>query len=186
MTSRRPLGEPLTKDARPLARPEAFRGVALESRDALYRVAVRMLGDAHLAEDLVQECFVRAFAQRDRFRGESHPRTWLTGILLNLCRDTLRKRAVRRWLSFSLLTGDEAQPAAPPRDDGLEVAERDAALREALGRLPHRQRAALVLVTLEGLEVAEVAEALGTSRDAVWQSLSRGRAALRRSLHGRV
>jgi RNA polymerase sigma-70 factor, ECF subfamily len=154
----------------------------------LLRVARRMLGDEHAAEDAVQEGLARAFAGRASFRGASRPFTWLCGVLLNVCRREQRRRSLRRWLSLErVVESDGPQPAGGPAPDAqVEGDERRAALERALAKLPPKQRAALVLVSLEGLPVEEAAAALSCSPAAVWKSLSRGRAALREELHGRL
>jgi RNA polymerase sigma-70 factor (ECF subfamily) len=169
-----------------LGSPDGFRAVALEHRAALYRVAVRLLGQAEGAEDVVQEALARAFAGRDRFRGEARPFTWLCGFVVNLCRAELRRRRVRRWLSLSWVVDgadEEApEPSAPETGDALVRAEREQALRAALARLPEGQRAALVLVSQEGLTAREAALALNMTEAAVWQAVSRARRALREEL----
>ncbi|MCO5170553.1 MAG: RNA polymerase sigma factor [Planctomycetes bacterium] len=168
---------------------EAFRAAALEHRRALWRVATRLLGTEDGAEDVVQEALTRAFAGRDRFRGDARPFTWLCGVLVNVCRGELRRRRVRRWLSLSRVVQPGAaeaapEPAAPPTPDALERAERREALRAAMARLPGGQRAALVLVAQEGLTAQEAAAALNTTEAAVWQAVSRARRALRDALAG--
>lgn len=170
-------------EPRDLRDPERFRSAALAHRAALYRVAARML-DAQAAEDALQEAFARAFAARERFRGEASPFAWLCAVLLNVCRDELRRRAVRRALRLDrVLVEPERVPgaeASPPQ--ALEAQERARLLREAIAELPRTQREALVLVSLEGVAVRDAAQALDTSEAAVWQALSRGRAALRATL----
>ena len=161
---------------------EGFRQAALAHRRGLFRVAARML-DAQAAEDALQEAFVRAFAARHRYRGEASPFAWLCAVLLNVCRDELRKRSVKRRLRLDRVL----EPGeAPARDAGpqqaLEDAERAAHLREAIAALPRAQREALVLVSLEGVPVRDAARALGSTEAAVWQALSRGRATLRARL----
>ncbi|MBX3468718.1 MAG: RNA polymerase sigma factor [Planctomycetes bacterium] len=165
-----------------VATPEGFRAAAEGCHAALLRVAARMVGDAHAAEDLVQETFVRAFAARGRFRGDARPFTWFCAILLNLAKNELRRRAVRRLFSLGLLVEAGGEPAAPGAGPAARAEGDDEgrALRAAIARLPHMQRAALVLVSLEGLPAADAARALRTTEAAVWQALSRGRAALRR------
>lgn len=164
---------------------EGFKAVALEHRHGLYRVAVRLLADEHGAEDVVQEALVRAFAARERFRGDARAFTWLCGFVVNLCRAELRRRRVRGWLSWVVQPGtDSPEPSAPLEPDELERAEREAALRAALARLPEGQRAALVLVAQEGLTAGEAATLLGSTEAAVWQAASRARKALRDALGG--
>ncbi len=169
--------------------PAGFQAAALACGPALWRVAARMV-DVDSAEDLVQEALARAFAQRGSYRGEGRAFSWLCGVLLNVCRGELRWRRVRGLLGLgrAVEPGGGAERAerslAPGPGPGelLERRERAAALHAAITRLPHKQRAALVLVSLEGVSVPEAARALSTSEQAVWQALSRGRARLREVL----
>ncbi len=186
------VAEPATEVTLDLRSPDAFRALALAERRALVRVAARLLGDAHGAEDAAQEALARAFERRAEFRGQARPLTWLVGFVLNVCRAELRRRRVRRWLSLGLLveggregsSAGEREPLAPdaPLDAGLERGERAAAVARAVAALPDGQRAALVLVAQEGLTAGEAARLLGTTEAAVWQSVSRARRAVRKAV----
>ena len=181
--------EPLeAKDHTDIRSSEGFRSFALEKSEALYRIASRMV-DRQGADDLVQEALTRAFASRSQFRGESAPFSWLCGILMNLCRAELRRRRVKSWFSLNWFVefGEEKAPEMESRKtqspiEQLEARERDRLLREAVATLPEKQKAALILVSFEGMSVRDAALCLETSEDAIWKSLSRGRAALRRTL----
>lgn len=176
------------KDHTDIRSSEGFRSFALEKSDALYRIASRMV-DRQGADDLVQEALTRAFASRSQFRGESAPFSWLCGILMNLCRAELRRRRVKSWFSLNWFVefGEEKAPEMESKKtqspiEQLEARERDRLLREAVATLPEKQKAALILVSFEGMSVRDAALCLETSEDAIWKSLSRGRAALRRTL----
>lgn len=164
--------------------PAGFRQAVEAHGAALLRIAQRMLGDAHRAEDVVQEALARAYAGRDRFRREATAFSWLCGVTINVCRGELRRQRLRRWLSLDRLVDGQREPGRrrPPEAE-LERTEREQALHDALAQLPTKQRAALVLVSLEGRAAREAAAVLNTSEAAVWQSLSRGRARLRELLH---
>lgn len=164
-----------------LRSPDAFRILALAERNALVRVAARLLGDAHGAEDAAQEALARAFERRDEFRGQARPLTWLVGFVVNVCRAELRRRRVRRWLSLGLLV-EESEPPAPEAPPALERDERTEAVARAVAALPDGQRAALVLVSQEGLTAGEAAALLATTEAAVWQSVSRARRAVRKAV----
>jgi len=146
------------------------------------RVAVRLVADTALAEELVQEAFVRAWAQAGRF----DPRrarftTWLYRILANLCIDQ-RRRTRPEPLPERF---DPVDPAAGAHEM-LERGEQAAALSQALAELPVRQRAAVTLIYDEGLSGAEAAQVLGLSVKAVERLLARARAHLRERLQARA
>lgn len=153
----------------------AFEEIVFATTDRLYRLAARLTGDAHEAEDALQEGFIRAYdaVRTGRFDGRSSVETWLYRIIANAALDSVRARKRR----------ERATPDAPaPRDDGARKMDASVALTEMaewLEELPAEQRAALVLKELEGLSAARVAEVLGISEGAVEQRLVRARATLR-------
>jgi RNA polymerase sigma-70 factor (ECF subfamily) len=121
------------------------------------------------AEDAVQETFLRALRALPGFRGDSAFRTWLYRIAVNVC---LKSKAVRPptepW--------DEARSSAIPGRASPEAeAMRHLQVREALGILPPRQRAILLLKAREGWTVAEIAAGLGWSERRVEYELSKAR-----------
>ncbi len=126
----------------------------------LLRFAHRLTGDPDLAEDLVQEAFVR-FLQASAEAAVLHPRAWLHRVVLNAVRDQARRRE----------TAERLRP--PPPDEGpptpLEETERREAIRrvrEALGRIPERDRELLVLRE-SGFRYREIAEVIGVKPESV-------------------
>lgn len=157
----------------------AFDEIVARHGGFALRVALRLVPDPPLAEDVVQEAMVRAWAEAGRFdarRGRFT--TWLYRIVVNLCIDQ-RRRARPGPLPDDFDQADQAAGA----DERMEADERHAALAAALRELPARQRAALALVYDEELSGAEAARVLGLSAKAVERLLARARAALRARLH---
>ena len=144
-------------------------------------LAGRVLGDAALAEDAVQEALTRLWREADRFdpaRGSFGG--WWRRMLMNVALD-----GRRRLRPVSPL--DEAADIACPAPGPAEQAQRSdvaAQVQAAMASLPARQRAALSLFHGEGLSMAEIAAALETSEKAVEGLLSRGRAELKTILAG--
>jgi RNA polymerase sigma-70 factor (ECF subfamily) len=144
-------------------------------------LATRTLGNAALAEEAVQEALTKLWREAARFdcrRGGFWP--WWRRILLNAALDGRRRV---RAMSPLADAGDPADPAPGP-GELAEAAEIDRRLAAAMARLPARQRAALALFHGEGLTMAEVGDALGTSAKAVEGLLDRGRSALRAMMNG--
>ena len=144
--------------------------------DDLLRTAYLIVWDEAEAEDLVQECLLKVARRWPRIRRMEQPRAYARRILVNLALDGARGRARRR--------GElEAGPAASPiAVDPLPALDTRAELLEALGQLPARQRAVLVLRYFNDLTEAQVAEVLGCSPGTVKSSASRGLARLREAL----
>jgi RNA polymerase sigma-70 factor (ECF subfamily) len=159
----------------------AFDELVVRHGPYALRVAVRLLRDRVLAEDVVQEAFMRCWSQIHRFDSrQARFTTWLYRIVVNLCIDTKRRRKPEPLpADFDLI---DAGAAA---DDTMESNERAAVLARALNELPVRQRAALTLVYEEGLSGAEAAQALGSSVKALERLLARARMYLRARLLSR-
>ncbi|AJE84030.1 MULTISPECIES: RNA polymerase sigma factor SigM [Streptomyces] len=158
---------------------EAFGELVRRHRDRLWAVALRTLGDREEAADAVQDALVSAYRAAHTFRGQSAVTTWLHRIVVNACLDRVRKASSRK---TSPIDDDERlEQLLEPHESAAAPAERNDLHRqliEALGTLPLDQRAALVLVDMQGYPVAEAAEALGVPVGTVKSRCARGRARL--------
>jgi RNA polymerase sigma-70 factor, ECF subfamily len=148
--------------------PDAFATLVRRHRDRLWAVALRTLGDREEAADAVQDALISAFRAADRFRGDSAVTTWLHRIVVNACLDRVRRAQARP--TTELPDVDVPAPEIDT-DTALDVT-------DALGRLPADQRIAIVLVDMQGLPVAEVADVLGVPVGTVKSRCARGRARL--------
>jgi RNA polymerase sigma-70 factor (ECF subfamily) len=155
----------------------AFRELARRHLPVMLGVARRILGNAAEAEDVVQEAMLRVWTHAPRWQPLALFRTWLSRVVVNLCLDRKRKAP---WVELEA-AGEIADPA-PLAGDAAETAERERLLTAAIGELPERQRAAIVLSYTEGMSNAEVAEVLDTTVSAVETLLVRGKQNLRRAL----
>lgn len=143
-------------------------------------LAHRLLGDAHEAEDVVQDLFVRVWRQAKSWTpGVARFDTWMHRVALNLCADRLRR--VR---PEPLPPGWDAPGPAPNADARIEEADRARLVDRALRDLPDRQREAIVLVHYQGLGGAEAAGAMEISVEALESLLARARRTLRAALLG--
>lgn len=145
------------------------------------RFAERMTGSPQIAEEVVQNAFLRLWNSAERWEGRSRFTTWFYRVLHNLAVDELRRR---RSGHEELDEALEDPAATPPQL--LEHERRAARVRAALERLPERQRAALVLRHYEDCSQGEAAQILGISEGALESLLSRGRATLREQLRGEL
>jgi RNA polymerase sigma-70 factor (ECF subfamily) len=168
---------------RELARAVAGRGEERAFRDLYRRHTPRLFGFVHRllgrsgaeAEDVVQETWIRACENLQRFRWESSFSTWLLGIGLNLVRE--RQRSIARRMSESL---DETQHASATMGATVEGID----LARAIELLPDGYRMALVLHDVEGFKHAEIAERLGISSGTSKSQLFSARRAMRAMLAG--
>jgi RNA polymerase sigma-70 factor (ECF subfamily) len=163
-----------------------FAAQALACADALHNLARYLARDASVAEDLVQETYVRAFAAADQLEAGANLKAWLFRILRNAFLSNVR-RAGRDPTEPGLDTvapAAEPPPAAALRDDPeLEAMRRIVSeeIEEALRSLGEEART-VVLLDLEGFSEAELASILGCPQGTVKSRLSRARAALRERL----
>ncbi|WP_406073778.1 RNA polymerase sigma factor SigM [Micromonospora sp. NBC_01638] len=160
--------------------PHAFAELFHRHRDRLWAVALRTLGDREDAADALQDALLSAHRAAARFRGDSAVTTWLHRIVVNACLDRIRRRQAHP--TVPLPDGNRAEdrsgiggvePAAPAEDHDTALV-----VREALAALPFEQRAALVLVDVQGYPVVEVAHILGVAEGTVKSRCARGRARL--------
>jgi RNA polymerase sigma-70 factor (ECF subfamily) len=160
---------------------DAFEELVRLHLPALYRLLARMLGNAGAAEDVTQECFIRAWRALPNFRGEARFSTWLYRIAINEANRFLARESRRELLPF-----DDVLLDVP--DLGAQTAELAEAgeLREQLERflaeLPAHYRAAVVLRDVEGFSNEEAAELLELDVRNFKSRLHRGRMAIRRRL----
>jgi RNA polymerase sigma factor (sigma-70 family) len=161
----------------------AFAVLVGRHRAMLVALCWRVLGDRGLAEDAAQEAVLQAMVGLDRLERPERFGAWLGGIGLNVSRRWRRDQAREAW-SLAALTGGRAGPDPVPDEpaDVAERAEEARRVRQAVGRLPAGQRAAVVLFYLVGMAHREVAAALGIGVGAVKTRLHKGRAALREEL----
>lgn len=163
----------------------SWHEIVAQHSDRVYRLAYRLTGNRHDAEDLTQEVFVRVFRSLDSFVPGSFE-GWTHRITTNLFLDQARRRQRIRFDALSdaraaVLPGRERAPhealADRTFDDDIEL---------ALAALPPDFRAAVVLCDVEGLSYEEIADILGAKLGTVRSRIHRGRAMLRRSLAHRA
>lgn len=135
------------------------------------RVAFLLVGDRALAEDLVQDAFIRVLGRFGDLRSPESFRSYLMRTVVSLTKNHFRRRALERRHSQS-----SPLPVSAPHD------ERDDELMDSLKRLPERQRTAVVLRYCEDLSEHDTAEMMRTSPKAVRSLVGRGLAALRKEV----
>ena len=164
----------------------AFDELVRRYRDRVYGMALHLLGDRDLAEDLAQEAFLRAFQRLAMFDpNKGSFSTWLMTLTTRLCLNALKKRtSEQQWISEQ---ADETVELFETSDDLTPeeewwAMERRAFVRQLLSTLPPMQRAVLLLRYGEEMSIHEIAQTLQVSVGTVKAWLFRGREALRRKL----
>ena len=156
---------------------DAFENLVMRHQKSAWSFAYRFLGNAHDAEDVVQEAFLRILRAAPRYRPAAKFRTYVFSVVANLCKDCLSKKRPVALEGAACLRDPEPDP-----DGVLQARDRTAAVRSALAALPAKQRLALLLRHYEGLSYDEIAGALRTSAKAVDSLLQRARRTLQELL----
>jgi RNA polymerase sigma-70 factor (ECF subfamily) len=166
----------------------AFDELVRRHSPGLVRLAASLTGDPDEAESLTQESLTRAFSQLSEYREDRNFGPWLRGILLNLCRNHLRDRSRHaRPMPADRLA---ETPAAEGRRRGVlsAILRREASdlTFEAIGQLPMPLREAFVLRFIEGMDYAEIGQAVGIDPATLRVRAHRARALLRDHLGSAV
>lgn len=154
-----------------------FNALVDDHGPALFRVAYRMVGDRHEAEDMVQEAFRSAWKSREAYEEGRGDRAWLASIL--------RRRVVDRWRKsgpLSVVSGEGREPGVEAVDP--LAGDYTDEMQHALGELPEELRETLLLVVVGELTHQEVADMLGIPLGTVLSRVSRARRRLRDVLVG--
>jgi len=176
---------------------EAFQGGDLAAFDLLLLrwqrpiqgTIYRILGTEEDARDLCQETFLKAFRALKAFKGEARFSSWLYQIAVNLCRDRMRRRRGRTFISLDAL-GEDSGPVetASPDPGPMELLEQGflrGVVRGALEALPEDERVVIVLKEYQDLTFLEIAQILEVPLSTVKTRLYRGLVNLRASLEHR-
>ena len=156
------------------AREETLVRMMREYGDMLVRLAYLCLGDANLAEDAVQEAFLKAYRHLDSFRGESAERTWLSSIVINTCKD-MRRSSFMRYFQRTV-------PLEKAEWYGREQVWRDDSVLQAVMALPETDKQVILLRYYQELPVSKVAKIVGTSESAVASRIVRAKNRLHEAL----
>lgn len=160
--------------------PRAVDAVFAREHGRILSYLTRMSGRRDLAEDLLQETFLRLVKHARRLAEDTRIQVWLLTVARNLCRSQFRSGAVERNRNSQL--GELPLPSAASPHESLEHKELSLRLDAALQTLSFEHREVLILLVVEALPQAAVAELLGLSHDALRQRFSRARKQLAEQL----
>jgi len=165
-----------------------FDEIIRQHQRRVYRIILLLVKDADAADTLTQECFLRAYRNRNSFRRECTIETWLLRIAVNLVRDHGKNRRLSFWRKLVGLEENEAslyERAATPQPSAeriLLAREELDAVWTAAASLSQQQRAVFLLRFAEEMSLADIAEVLGLKVGSVKAQLSRGLGKVRRVL----
>ena len=179
----RPAGETATDE--PAWQAPSWDEIVAQHSARVYRLAYRLTGNPHDAEDLTQEVFVRVFRSLSSYTPGTFE-GWLHRITTNLFLDQARRKAKIRFDALA----DDADSRLPSRTAAPDTQVMDGLFDDdveaALAALPPDFRAAVVLCDIEGLSYEEIADVLGLKLGTVRSRIHRGRTMLRKALAHRA
>ncbi|MCK0131103.1 sigma-70 family RNA polymerase sigma factor [Flavobacteriaceae bacterium F08102] len=144
---------------------------------AMYNTAMNFVKDSAVAEDMMQEGFIKAFRKIDSFNQDVSFGTWLKRIVINQCLDWLKKRKLK------IVNLEESQVKSQPEDDWqIETAVSMSQIKEAIENLPESNRIVVKLFLLEGYDHQEISQILGISEVNSRSLLHRGKLKLKEQL----
>ncbi len=155
---------------------ERFTELVNDHQTSLLRMCYLNLHDLSLAEDAVQETFIKAYRALPAFRGECSTKTWLMRIAINVCRDMQRGSWLKH-ISRTVTLDQLAEPSETFSDDSLAV-------NIEIARLPAKLRETVLLYYYQNMKTEEIADALGIAVSSVSERLKRAREKLRTALKG--
>ncbi|MBZ5752471.1 MULTISPECIES: RNA polymerase sigma factor SigW [Metabacillus] len=166
----------------------AFAEIVDLYKDKIYQLCYRMLGNAHEAEDIAQEAFIRAFVNIHTYDMSKKFSTWLYRIATNLSIDRIRKKKPDYYLDAEVSGTDgltmysqvSAEGALP--EDELETMELQATIQQGILKLPDKYRTVIVLKYIDELSLKEIGDILDIPIGTVKTRIHRGREALRKQL----
>lgn len=160
---------------------ELFEKLLRRHASPLLTFLQRMVGDHHRGEELFQEVFLALWVKRHQYQYPRPFKPWLYAIALNKCRAWFRRRG---WAPLPLDAEETLTPAtssASPADAAIAT-ETAVLVNRAIQRLPHQQRAVVVLRVWDGLSYAQIAEVIGCTEATARSHMHHGLAALRTHL----
>ncbi|KPK42535.1 MAG: hypothetical protein AMJ78_02230 [Omnitrophica WOR_2 bacterium SM23_29] len=168
----------------------AFDSLVDKYKEKTFALAFNMLGNYEDAKDILQEAFVRAYVNIKNFREDSSFYTWFYKILVNLCRDFLRRKSAQRKVFVEpLKTQDdeeakmiEAADRSPNPSEAALDKEIQAMAEEAINLLSEKQRTVFILRHIQGMKIDEIAKVLNCNESTVKVHLFRAVRNLQKSL----
>jgi|SRR5690242_19131357 len=184
------LTEAAQLEQEPYSELDDFDAIVREHRPRVFRFLLVSLRDREAAENLTQDCFMRAYKAREQFRGESSVTTWLMHIAANLVRNRESSGRLKFWRRNLRGGADLADlsdwlPEQQTSPEALALAkEQVKAIWRAAARLSERQRTVFLLRFVEDMDLLEIAAVTGMKEGTVKTHLFRAMQAIRLGLEG--
>jgi RNA polymerase sigma-70 factor (ECF subfamily) len=161
-----------------------FEEVVRRHWSRIFRFALVSLRDRNAAESVAQDCFLKAYKARDRFRGEASLNTWLMQIAVNLIRDHARSRRLRFWTRTRELNqvSDSVPDGRSSPESNASAKQKVAAVWSAMAELPEKQRTVFLLRFVEDMDLLEIAAATGLKEGTVKTHLFRALQTVRKKI----
>jgi RNA polymerase sigma-70 factor, ECF subfamily len=163
--------------------PNAFTTLVTRHQDRLWTIAIRIMRNPEDAADALQDAYIAALRKAGSYRGDAQVTTWLHRVVVNACLDRLRTMRSRETEPLPEDLDRWSRMGTTLIKDPVEIKEQRRVVAAPLGAPNPDQRAALVLVDMEGYSVEEAAQILGCAPGTVKSRCARGRGALAATAH---
>lgn len=163
-----------------------FEQLYKEYATGIQRMCYLYIGDCQMAEDAMQETFIKVFRNYDKFQGKSGIKTWITRIAINVCKDMLVEKQHKNQLSMTdeeFVVQIEENPYAKRQSEYGQIEDR-MVLSSAINGLDVKYREVVVLFYYQELSTKEIAQIVGIPRTTVEFRLKRARVMLKNILKG--
>lgn len=158
---------------------QAFEHLVTKYQGMVFNTIYRYIGTSDDVEDCAQEIFIKVWRNIKKFKGKSKLSTWIYRITANHCL-TFRMKRKKAPVSLDALTEQGAEPKSLGIDPDYETKHKIALVKEAIDRLPERQRMALILSQFEEKTYKEIAQIMNTSVASIESLIFRARTALKK------
>ena len=158
---------------------QAFGKIVEYYHASIHRYHYRLTGNYDLADDLAQDTFIQAYENMIKTDSKLSLRAWLYKIAENNARQYYRRKKLVAFIRFSSGDADDI-----PAGNWIDETSRSLAIKEAMLKVPYKNRVCMVLHFLEGFKYREIAETLGISKEAVRKRVARGSLEFRRHYSG--
>lgn len=146
--------------------------------ESIWRMCYMYLKDKHLAEDAMQDCFIKAYAHYEKFENRSSEKTWLMRIAINTCKNYLKTA----WFKRVIIGVKSDSRRELGTEEEILIKEQEEELFKNIMALKQNYKDVILLYYYQEMQVREIAEVLGISQENVSMRLKRGRMALKNIL----
>jgi len=156
----------------------AFKILVIKHKERVRNLVAYTINNQHQADDLTQEVFIKVYKNLSKFRHEAKFTSWMYTITLNVCRDEMRKKGLKRFFNYTPIENTSGLGSFDPYER-MDIKQM---VQQAISQLPEKLRLPLYLKDIEGFTYEDISQMVGCEMGTVKSRLFRAREALREIL----